>query len=75
MNANIYQQLQHLTPAEKYALGEALIDGAETQALSLPLTDGQRLELQRRLAHHRAHPHEPGVTLFHLAEQLLSQKH
>lgn len=75
MDSSIYQQLQHLTSAEKYALGEALIDGAETQALSLPMTDGQRLELQRRLAHHRAHPHEPGVTLSQLTEQLLSQQH
>ena len=75
MDANIYLQLQHLTPAEKYSLGEALIDGAETQALSLPMTDGQRLELRRRLAHHRAHPHEPGVTLSQLTEQLLSQQH
>ena len=75
MDSSIYQQLQDLTSAEKYALGEALIDGAETQALSLPMTDGQRLELQRRLAHHRAHPHEAGVTLSQLTEQLLSQQH
>jgi putative addiction module component (TIGR02574 family) len=75
MNPAIYEELQHLTPAEKYALGESLIDGAETQALSLPMTEGQRLELQRRLARHRSNPLEPGVTFSQLTEQLLSKKH
>lgn len=35
------------------------------------LTDAQRAELRARLAHHRANPGEPGITLQALKAKLL----
>jgi putative addiction module component (TIGR02574 family) len=75
MNPRISEELQHLSPAEKFALGEALIDGAYAQASSFPLTHAQSLELQKRLLRHRANPNEPGVTFAQLAEKLLNKRH
>ena len=62
MSANILQELQHLSAAEKHALGQALIGSADSEANSPLVTDAQRAELRARLAHHRANPDEPGVT-------------
>ena len=72
MNARIYQELQHLSAAEKRALGEALIVSADSEASAPPVTEAQRAELRSRLAHHRAHPEEPGVGFSQLKANLLS---
>lgn len=39
-----------------------------------PLTEAQRAELRARLAHHRAHPGEPGVTMQELKAKLLAAR-
>ena len=75
MNAHIDQELQHLSAAEKYALGQALIDSAIAQADSPPMTDAQRAELSIRLAQHRANPNEPGLSFTQLSAKLLDKSH
>ena len=67
MHAQIANKLAQLTPAEKRELGEALIASAEAPTLS----EAQRTELRARLAHHRANPDAPGVTLRELKARLL----
>jgi hypothetical protein len=37
------------------------------------LSDSQRQELRERLAHHRAHPDEPGATLDDIRRKLIAQ--
>lgn len=73
MNALISQELQHLTAAEKHALGQALIGSADSEANSPLVTGAQRAELRARLAHHRANPDEPGVTFSQLKAKLSSK--
>ena len=75
MNPQIASELQLLSPAEKFSLGEALIDGAFAQVSALELTPAQRRELQKRLVRHRLNPTEPGIAFAQLAEKLLNQKH
>lgn len=75
MRAQLADELIHLSPAEKRELGEALIASAEAAADGSPqLSDAQRAELRARLAHHRANPGEPGVTLQELKTRLLSAR-
>ncbi|MDM0028749.1 hypothetical protein [Variovorax saccharolyticus] len=71
MNARLYQELEHLSAAEKRALGEALIVCADSEASASLVTEAQRAELRSRLAHHRAHPEEPGVGFSQLKAKLL----
>ena len=73
MNAPISQELQHLTAAEKHALGQALIGSADSEANSPLINDVQRAELRARLAHHRANPDEPGVTFSQIKAKLLNK--
>ena len=75
MSAHIDQELQHLSAAEKYALGEALIGSAMAQADSVQITDAQRAELNVRLAQHRANPNEPGLSFSQLSAKLLDKSH
>ena len=75
MNARIDQELQHLSAAEKHALGQALIGSAIAEASSPPITDAQRAELNTRLAHHRANPSEPGLSFTQLRTKLLDKSH
>ena len=72
MRAQIADELTQLSPAEKRELGEALIASAEAATDAPTLSDAQRAELRARLAHHRAHPDAPGVTLQELKARLLS---
>jgi len=72
MNTHLYEELEHLSIAEKRSLGEALIVSAESEASALLITEVQRTELRSRLAHHRANPEEPGVTFSQLKAKLLS---
>lgn len=71
MRAQIADELTQLSPAEKRELGEALIASAEADADTPALSESQRAELRARLAHHRAHPEAPGVTLQELKARLL----
>jgi putative addiction module component (TIGR02574 family) len=71
MRAQIADELVQLSPAEKRELGEALIASAEAAAEVPGLSEVQRAELRARLAHHRAHPDAPGVTLQELKARLL----
>jgi putative addiction module component (TIGR02574 family) len=75
MNAHIYQELQHLSAAEKRELGMALIGSAESESDHAPITAAQKLELNKRLAHHLANPAEPGVNFAQLKKELLSPRH
>ena len=72
MKAQIVEELIDLSPAEKRELGEALIASAESESSAPTVTDAQRAELRARLAHHRAHPNEPGVTFQELKAKLLA---
>lgn len=75
MSIHLQQALETLSIADKRALGEALIDSAESEAFAPLITDAQRVELRARLAHHRAHPDEPGMTLAQLKAKLISDAH
>ena len=70
MNSHLYQELETLTSAEKRALGEALIVSADSEALAPLISQAQRTELAKRLAHHRAHPDEQSVTMNQLKAKL-----
>ena len=70
MNARLNQELEHLSAAEKRALGEVLIDSAQSEASAPLITEAQRTELRARLVYHRAHPDEPGVTFEQLKAAL-----
>jgi putative addiction module component (TIGR02574 family) len=73
MRAQIADELTQLSPAEKRELGEALIASAEAATDTPALSEAQRAELRARLAHHRAHPDAPGVTLQELKARLLGK--
>lgn len=75
MSTHLYQALENLSIADKRALGEALIDSAESEASAPLVTEAQRAELRARLTHHRAHPEEAGVTLAQLKAKLVSAAH
>ena len=70
MNTHLYEELEHLSIAERRLLGEALIVSAESEASASLITEVQRTELRSRLAHHRANPEEPGVTFSQLKAKL-----
>lgn len=72
MSTHLHQSLENLSIAEKRALGEALIDSAQGEASAPLITDAQRAELRSRLAHHRAHPDAPGMTITQLKASLLN---
>ncbi len=75
MSIDLHQALENLSIADKRALGEALIDSAESEASAPLITDAQRAELRARLAYHRAHPEELGITVAQLKTQLTSGTH
>jgi putative addiction module component (TIGR02574 family) len=75
MSTHLYQALENLSIADKRALGEALIDSAQSEAFAPLITNAQRAELRARLAHHRAHPDEPGMTLAQLKAKLTLAAH
>ena len=51
--------------------GRPQCGGAEADTAVPPISEAQRAELRVRLAHHRAHPDAPGVTLQDLKASLL----
>ncbi|MDO8207514.1 MAG: hypothetical protein Q7T38_06825 [Gallionella sp.] len=75
MNTHLYEELEHLSIAEKRSLGEALIISAESEALAPLVTEAQRTELRSRLAYHRANPDEQGMTFAELKAKLLTSSH
>lgn len=72
MNTLLYEELEHLSIAEKRSLGATLTVSAESGASASLITDAQRTELRSRLAFHRANPNEPGVAFAQLKEKLLA---
>ena len=72
MNAHIYQELQHLSAAEKRSLGEALIVSADSEASAPLVSDEQRAELRTRLTYHHDNPDETGVSFAQLKAKILS---
>jgi len=72
MDVRLYEELQHLSVAERRALGEALIVSADSEASAPLVSDAQRAELRSRLAYHRANPGEPGVAFSQLKVELLA---
>ena len=75
MNTRFYEELEHLSIAEKRSLGEALIVSAESEASAPLITEAQHRELLSRLYYHRANPEELGVTFSELKAKLLSTSH
>ncbi len=75
MNTNRCHELKNLSVAEKLVPGEALIVRAESEASASFITEAQRAELRARLAYHRVHPEEPGVTVAQLKAKLLTTSH
>lgn len=73
MNTHPYEELEHLSIAEKRSLGQALIASAASEASAPLITEAQRTELCSRLAYHRANPDEPGVTFSQLKGNLLAK--
>ncbi|MBS0307866.1 MAG: addiction module protein [Proteobacteria bacterium] len=65
----ILDEIKQLDFAERIQLVEDLWDSVAMQATELPLTEAQRVELDRRLAMHQANPGR-GVTLSCIAEKL-----
>jgi hypothetical protein len=72
MDTYIYQELEHLTIAQRRSVGEALISSAESEASAPLISERQRSELRSRLSDHRAHPGEPGVSFADLKAKLLA---
>ncbi len=69
--AVLLEELEHLNPRERLEVAYGLLDSVLHDQDAPPLSDAQRDELRERLAHHRAHPDEPGVTLAEIRRKLL----
>ena len=69
--AVLLEELEHLDPRERLEVAYGLLDGVLRDQDAPPLSDAQRDALRERLAHHRAHPDEPGVTLAEIRRKLL----
>lgn len=48
--------IDRMSVAERLALAEAIWDSVAPQIAAAPLTDAQKVEIDRRLAAHRANP-------------------
>ena len=68
--AVLLDELEQLDPRERLELAYGLLDSVLHDAAAPPLSDTQRRELRARLAHHRAHPGEPGVPLDDIRRKL-----
>ena len=56
-------ELEKLDADERLRLAYDLLDSVAQAEMAHPITEAQRGELRRRLAHYRANPDEPIVTL------------
>ena len=63
MDSTLYDEIVKLDAATRFQLAQDLLDSVASETFASPLSSEQRTELQARLAYHRAHPHEPTVTL------------
>jgi putative addiction module component (TIGR02574 family) len=71
--AALLEELEQLSAHERLELAHGLLDSVLYGAAAPELSDAQRDELRARLAHHRAHPDEPGVTLDDIRRKLTSR--
>ena len=69
--AALLEELERLTSHERLELAYGLLDSVLHDATAPELSDAQRTELRARLAHHRAHRDEPGVTLDDIRRRLI----
>jgi putative addiction module component (TIGR02574 family) len=74
MNARLHQELESLSIAERRSLGEALVLSADSEAFAPLISPAQRNELSARLAHHRAHPNEAGLSAQALHNKLWNSR-
>ena len=58
MNTQLLQQARVLNIDEQIELAEAIWDGIVSRGVAPPLTEGQKMELDRRLADHLANPND-----------------
>jgi putative addiction module component (TIGR02574 family) len=70
--AALLDELQQLTSHERLELAYGLLDSVLHDAAAPAPSEAQRRELSARLAHHRAHPDEPGVTLDEIRRKLIA---
>ena len=68
--AALLDELQQLTSHERLELAYSLLDSVLHDAAAP--SEAQRRELGARLAHHRAHPDEPGLTLDEIRRKLVA---
>lgn len=70
MNKALIDQLAALSSDERLQVAYGLLDSVIEERETPTLSDAQRQELRERLAHHRAHPNEPTMTLAEIRESL-----
>lgn len=70
MDSNLLDEIIKLDAAERFQLAQDLLDSVASETFAAPLTEEQRVELRARLAHHRAHPDEQGVSLAEIRAKL-----
>ncbi len=66
-------ELERLSSHERLELAYGLLDSVLHDVAAPPVSDAQRQELRARLAHHRAHPDEPDVSLDEIRRRLTSR--
>jgi putative addiction module component (TIGR02574 family) len=71
--AVLLEELEQLDPHERLELAYGLLDSVLHDAAAPAVSDAQREELRARLAHHRAHPDEPTVTLDDIRRKLVGR--
>lgn len=69
MDSALYEEIVKLDAATRFQLAQDLLDSVASETFAAPITAEQRTELRARLAHHRAHPDEPTVTLAEIKAQ------
>ena len=71
--ATLLEELKKLTSHERLELAYGLLDSVLHDATAPEPSEARRRELRMRLAHYRAHPDEPGVTLDDIRRKLLAR--
>jgi putative addiction module component (TIGR02574 family) len=70
MDSTLYEAIIKLDAATRFQLAQDLLESVASETFAGPLMDEQRAELRARLAHHRTHPEEAGVTLVEIKARL-----
>jgi putative addiction module component (TIGR02574 family) len=68
--AALLKELEQLSSRERLELAYGLLDSVLHDGAAPDVSEAQRRELRDRLAHHRAHSDEPGVTLDDIRRKL-----